>query len=83
MHCICSIWSDTERMRTCVCVRACVCLCVCGKMEAILTHQCCSVTSSLYESGLLKTHWIYGQFESDLRHGVCMCTCACVKNFFP
>lgn len=38
---------------------------------AILTHHCCSVTSSLYESGLLKTPWIYGQFGHYLTDGVC------------
>ena len=57
----------------------CVCVCVCGRMGGILTYQCCSVTSSLYESGLLKTNWIYGQFGRYLRHGVCVCVCVCAR----
>ena len=63
----------------CVCLCVCVCVGVCGRMGGILTYQCCSVTSSLYESGLLKTNWIYGQFGRYLRHGVCVCVCVCVR----
>lgn len=58
-----------------------MCLCLCSLTEAKLTHQCWSVTSSLYESSLLKTHWIYGQFGTifvSVCLSVYVCVCVCV-----
>lgn len=69
------VLEDTCTVSIYECDRVCspavysVCSCIqisttCANSRTTLTHQCCSVTSSLFDCRLLKTQWVYGQFET-------------------